>query len=128
MSRRWTTNRWNKGHTFSFVYRYRESARSSKIILQEQPVSALDRAVFWIEFVIRHRIAPHMQSPLADLPSLYSLHLDFILLCLLVVISARVLFSVTVYAGCWFKRQLLASNPEEKKNNDSEKTQSKKKQ
>lgn len=34
----------------------------------EQPIKPLDKAVFWIEYVIRHKGAAHLRSPAIDVP------------------------------------------------------------
>ncbi|EFA06497.2 UDP-glycosyltransferase UGT4 [Tribolium castaneum] len=36
--------------------------------LLDDPLTSLNRAVWWIEFVLRHRGAQHLRSPLADVP------------------------------------------------------------
>jgi len=47
--------------------RYREKARHRSIILRDTPTPALETAVFWTEYVIRHRGAPHLLSPARNL-------------------------------------------------------------
>ncbi|CAG9856842.1 unnamed protein product [Phyllotreta striolata] len=46
--------------------RYSLNAKKSSRILQDRPVKAIDEAVFWIEYVIRHQGAPHLRSPFLD--------------------------------------------------------------
>jgi glucuronosyltransferase len=45
-------------------------------VIRSQPQSALDRAVYWTEYVIRHKGAPHLRSVAADLPLYQYLLLD----------------------------------------------------
>ena len=40
---------------------YKENAMRLKMIHHDQPVKPLDRAVFWIEFVMRHKGAKHLR-------------------------------------------------------------------
>ncbi|XP_076273519.1 UDP-glycosyltransferase UGT5-like isoform X2 [Rhynchophorus ferrugineus] len=47
---------------------YREHIEKQFAIANDQPMSGLDTAIFWIEYVIRHKGAPHLRSPLLDLP------------------------------------------------------------
>ena len=36
--------------------------------LMEHPLKSVDKAVWWIEYVIRHKGAIHLRSPLAGMP------------------------------------------------------------
>ncbi|KDR22768.1 UDP-glucuronosyltransferase 2C1 [Zootermopsis nevadensis] len=46
---------------------YRENAQRLSRIYRDQPLTPLDQAVFWTEYVIRHKGAPHMRSASLDL-------------------------------------------------------------
>uniref|UniRef100_A0A8C3VPL0 UDP-glucuronosyltransferase n=1 Tax=Catagonus wagneri TaxID=51154 RepID=A0A8C3VPL0_9CETA len=46
---------------------YKENAMKLSRIHHDQPVKPLDRAVFWIEFVMRHKGAKHLRPALHDL-------------------------------------------------------------
>ncbi|XP_054422792.1 UDP-glucuronosyltransferase 2B31-like [Pteronotus mesoamericanus] len=46
---------------------YKENAMKLSRIQHEQPVKPLDRAVFWIEFVMRHKRATHLRPASYDL-------------------------------------------------------------
>lgn len=35
--------------------------------MRDQPISPIDNAIFWVEYVIRHRGAPHFRSAALDL-------------------------------------------------------------
>ncbi|XP_066998491.2 UDP-glycosyltransferase UGT5 [Anabrus simplex] len=63
---------------------YRENARRLSQLFHDRPQSALDTAVFWTEYVIRHRGAPHLRSAAVDLPLYQYLLLDVIAFLLLV--------------------------------------------
>ncbi|RZC42691.1 2-hydroxyacylsphingosine 1-beta-galactosyltransferase-like [Asbolus verrucosus] len=56
--------------------------------LLEQPLKPLDKAVWWVEYVIRHKGAEHLRSPLVDIP-FYQYYLFDVIIFL-------VLFSVMV--------------------------------
>ncbi|XP_071548829.1 UDP-glycosyltransferase UGT5-like [Panulirus ornatus] len=47
--------------------RYMSNVRKASALMQDQPESPLERAVFWTEYVIRHQGAPHLRSPAAQL-------------------------------------------------------------
>jgi glucuronosyltransferase len=46
---------------------YRENAQRVSRIYRDQPLTPLEQAVFWTEYVIRHKGAPHMRSAALDL-------------------------------------------------------------
>lgn len=37
------------------------------VLIQDNPLSAMDTALYWIEYVIRHKGAPHLRSAAQDL-------------------------------------------------------------
>jgi glucuronosyltransferase len=47
--------------------RYRENAQRLSRILTDQPLTPLEQAVYWTEYVIRHKGAPHLRSAVLDL-------------------------------------------------------------
>ncbi|XP_069450370.1 UDP-glucuronosyltransferase 2A1 isoform X2 [Ovis canadensis] len=72
---------------------YKENAMRLKMIHHDQPVKPLDRAVFWIEFVMRHKGAKHLR-PAAHNLTWYQYHsLDVI--CFLLACVATAVFLVT---------------------------------
>jgi glucuronosyltransferase len=48
-------------------YSYRENIQRLSRIYRDQPLTPLEQAVFWTEYVIRHKGAPHMRSAVLDL-------------------------------------------------------------
>ncbi|KAG3276505.1 UDP-glucuronosyltransferase 2B17-like, transcript variant X3 [Ictidomys tridecemlineatus] len=63
---------------------YKENAMKLSRIQHDQPVKPLDRAVFWIEFVMRHKGAKHLRVAAHDLSwfQYYSLDvIGFLLAC-----------------------------------------------
>ncbi|XP_069686790.1 UDP-glucosyltransferase 2-like [Periplaneta americana] len=57
---------------------YKENMRKMSTRLSDQPNSPLDRAVWWVEYVIRHRGARHLRSAAVDLTWYQYLLLDVI--------------------------------------------------
>ncbi|XP_063220952.1 UDP-glycosyltransferase UGT5-like [Bacillus rossius redtenbacheri] len=55
---------------------YAENAKRISRILRDGPMSPLDTAMFWIEYVVRHGGAPHLRSAAADLAWYQYLLLD----------------------------------------------------
>jgi glucuronosyltransferase len=59
-----------------------ENARRTSRIFRDRPQSALDTAIFWTEYVIRHGGAPHLQSAAMKLAWYQYLLIDVITLML----------------------------------------------
>ncbi|CAO2639481.1 UDP-glucuronosyltransferase 2A2 [Lemmus lemmus] len=67
---------------------YKENAMRLSRIHHDQPVKPLDRAVFWIEFVMRHKGAKHLRVAAHDLTWFQYHSLDVIAFLLACVASA----------------------------------------
>nr|XP_053653618.1 UDP-glycosyltransferase UGT5-like isoform X3 [Cherax quadricarinatus] len=63
-----------------FSRRYKENMLKMSEPLRDQPVPPTELAVFWTEYVIRHRGAPQLRSPAAQLSWVEFLMLDVIFL------------------------------------------------
>ncbi|XP_047422379.1 UDP-glucuronosyltransferase 2A3-like [Sciurus carolinensis] len=90
---------------------YKENAMRLSRIHHDQPVKPLDRAVFWIEFVMRHKGAKHLRPASHDLTwfQYYSLDvIGFLLACV-----ATVVFMVT--KCCLFSCQKIGKTVKKKK-------------
>lgn len=55
-------------------------------LAKDQPMSGLERAIWWTEYVIKHKGAKHLRSPALDLPFYQYLLVDVIGFCVLVVL------------------------------------------
>lgn len=42
--------------------RFGEAAAKASLIMQDNPTSIMDKAIFWIEYVVRHGGAPHLRT------------------------------------------------------------------
>ncbi|VTJ86041.1 Hypothetical predicted protein [Marmota monax] len=90
---------------------YKENAMKLSRIQHDQPVKPLDRAVFWIEFVMRHKGAKHLRVAAHDLSwfQYYSLDvIGFLLVCV-----ATVMFIIT--KCCLFCCQVFFKTGKKKK-------------
>ncbi|KAK4884577.1 hypothetical protein RN001_000848 [Aquatica leii] len=54
--------------------KYRERVKEIATLIGDIPLSGLDTAIWWIEYVLRHKGAKHLKSPAVDLP-LYQYYL-----------------------------------------------------
>uniref|UniRef100_A0A8C3VQR5 UDP-glucuronosyltransferase n=1 Tax=Catagonus wagneri TaxID=51154 RepID=A0A8C3VQR5_9CETA len=90
---------------------YKENAMRLSRIHHDQPVKPLDRAVFWIEFVMRHKGAKHLRPAAHDL-TWYQYHsldvIGFLLACV-----ATVIFLVTTC--CLFSYRKFGKTGKKKK-------------
>uniref|UniRef100_A0A8D2JS83 UDP-glucuronosyltransferase n=1 Tax=Sciurus vulgaris TaxID=55149 RepID=A0A8D2JS83_SCIVU len=90
---------------------YKENAMRLSRIHHDQPIKPLDRAVFWIEFVMRHKGAKHLRPASHDLTWFQYHSLDvigFLLACV-----ATVIFTVT--KCCLFSCQKIGKTGKKKK-------------
>jgi glucuronosyltransferase len=94
---------------------YRREARRRAAVYRDQPESPLDRAVFWTEYVLRHKGAPHLRCAGARLPwyQLYLLDVaaPVVALLFLIAIILRYLFRLV----CGSSKQQAASKIDKKK-------------
>ncbi|KAK4872661.1 hypothetical protein RN001_014690 [Aquatica leii] len=47
-------------------------------LVQDQPMSGIEKAIWWIEYVIRHNGTAHLRSPYLDMPAYQFFYLDMI--------------------------------------------------
>ncbi|XP_053692184.1 UDP-glycosyltransferase UGT5-like [Sabethes cyaneus] len=75
---------------------YQNNANRVSSLFRDNPVDPLQEAVFWIEYVIRHRGAPHLKSAAVRLPWYQYLLLDVVALAILIL-----------YVAIWISRKLF---------------------
>ncbi|XP_017775676.1 PREDICTED: 2-hydroxyacylsphingosine 1-beta-galactosyltransferase-like [Nicrophorus vespilloides] len=63
--------------------KYKQEVKRMQYLLKDQKESPLDRAIYWTEYVIRHRGAPHLQSTAKDLNFVQYFLLDVIAIIVL---------------------------------------------
>lgn len=69
---------------------------------RDQPMTPLETAIYWTEYVIRHRGAPHLRSASMDLGFVQYHNLDVFLMLTLSSLVALVI-SWKVTKCCWRK-------------------------
>jgi len=72
---------------FGGCYRYRENAQRLSRILRDQPRTPLEKAVYWTEYVIRQKGAPHLRSSVLDLAWYQYFLLDVIAVLAIATVS-----------------------------------------
>ena len=89
---------------FSFVHRYTERVRNVSALMRDQLDSPLDRAVYSIEYVIRHGGAPHLRTAARDLTLIQRGMLDVIL----VLTLASIALAYVIFLTCrWLAGKVL---------------------
>eukprot|EP00079_Xenopus_tropicalis_P020204 XP_012810865.1 PREDICTED: UDP-glucuronosyltransferase 2B17 isoform X1 [Xenopus tropicalis] len=82
---------------------YKENAMRLSRIHHDQPVKPLDSAVFWIEFVMRHKGAKHLRPASHEL-TWYQYHcldvIGFMFVCLLLFFYITITFLTFCYKKC----------------------------
>lgn len=88
--------------------KYENIIKRLSLLYRDRPQTALDTAVYWIEYVLRHNGAKHLQSDAVHLNffQLYSLDVIACILCA-IFITLNVMLCVlkTVYRMCDFSRK-----------------------
>ncbi|PWA23137.1 hypothetical protein CCH79_00002312 [Gambusia affinis] len=96
------------GHSFESAVKevlhkdsYKENIQRLSRLHQDQPMPPMDQATFWIEYVIRHKGAPHLRTEAYRMPW-YSYH------CLDVLLILMTSVAVVLYS---YNHTVLTPNP-----------------
>ncbi|XP_034452077.1 UDP-glucuronosyltransferase 2A2-like [Hippoglossus hippoglossus] len=79
---------------------YRENMRKLSNLQRDQPIKPLDHAVFWIEFVMRHKGAPHLRTESYKMSTVQYYSID-VIACLLAVSLAAFTIFISVVKFLW---------------------------
>ncbi|KAJ9595862.1 hypothetical protein L9F63_012943, partial [Diploptera punctata] len=70
---------------------YKENMKKVSVIFRDQPETPLEKAIYWTEYVLRHKGAKHLRARSVDMPLYQYLLLDVIAVLLIGVISVIIL-------------------------------------
>lgn len=73
--------------------RYGRKAKELSRLVRDEPMNPLDRAVYWVEYVIRHNGAKQLQSPVRNLNFFQYYSLDvmaFLIICIYVMVKSPI--------------------------------------
>lgn len=73
--------------TFILSSRYRENAKKTSALFRDNPLTPLEKAVYWIEFVARHGGTAHLRTAANDLHWFQRLLLDVVLVAVVLVVA-----------------------------------------
>ncbi|XP_026274905.2 UDP-glycosyltransferase UGT5-like isoform X1 [Frankliniella occidentalis] len=85
--------------------RYLKAARHTRTLIHDQKETPLERAVWWAEYVGRHRGAPHLRSPARDLYWHQVMMLDIAALLALAVLAVLLVAFLVVKYTVYFVRK-----------------------
>lgn len=71
------------------LFRYAENAKRRSKLMQDTPVKPLDLAMYWIEYVLRHRGTPHLRTASLDLKWYQRWMLD--------ILSVMIILAIVLY-------------------------------
>lgn len=86
--------------------KYSETVQQISKLFRDRPMSARETAIFWIEYVIRHHGAPHLQYPGVRLNFWQSNSLDVIAF---LIVAFYLIFKVIIFIGKFLKTKLSKS-------------------
>ncbi|KAJ8959687.1 hypothetical protein NQ318_021878 [Aromia moschata] len=71
---------------------YKNTVKKLKYLALDTPMTGIENAIWWIEYVVRHNGTKHLRNPIADLPSYQYYLLDVVgfliaLMCLIIWIT-----------------------------------------
>lgn len=73
-------------------FSYKENAKKLASLAKDQPMTGLEKVIWWTEYVIRNNGAKHLKNPAVELPLYQYFHLD-----VAVVIATFLLFTLAVF-------------------------------
>lgn len=71
---------------FTLIYRYKTNVINLKRLLLDEPLTTIDRAIWWIEYAIRNNGTKHIQNLMKNISWFQYLLLDVILTITITVI------------------------------------------
>uniref|UniRef100_A0A3P8TRZ4 UDP-glucuronosyltransferase n=1 Tax=Amphiprion percula TaxID=161767 RepID=A0A3P8TRZ4_AMPPE len=83
---------------------YRQNIQRMSRLHRDQPMAPMDQAVFWVEYVIRHKGAPHLRTEAYKMPW-YSYYCLDVLLLLLTAVTVLLMSTVAVFQFLCCRRQ-----------------------
>lgn len=84
---------------------YKENAKRRSAIMHDQQVKPIDKAIYWIEYVIRHKGAPHLHCAALDLSWYQRSMLDVLAIIAGAIFAVIFIFTFAVKTMCGKKRK-----------------------
>lgn len=77
----------------TYINRYKDTVSEVADVMTDQPMDSMEKAMYWIEYVIRHKGAEYLRAPAADVSWIRFLLVDVLTFISLIVL----LFIVVIY-------------------------------
>uniref|UniRef100_A0A2A4IVU8 UDP-glucuronosyltransferase n=1 Tax=Heliothis virescens TaxID=7102 RepID=A0A2A4IVU8_HELVI len=77
---------------------YRKNIIKLRDLMNDQPMPPLERGIWWIEHVLRHKGAKHLRSPAANISWSEYLELELVFTVLAIVLSALFILVAALYS------------------------------
>lgn len=83
-----------------YVSRFKQKALERSKIIKDRPQTALDTAVYWIEYVLRHEGAKHLNPARAKLNLYQALSLDVAVFFFLLILILLAIIYKSIWLIC----------------------------
>lgn len=94
--------------------KYKDNVQRLSNLYRDRPMSALQTAVYWVEYVLRHHGAPHLHYPGADLNIFQKLYVDIFIVIGVFLLAAFYVFR-KIYKKFFSKNQKNEEQEKDKK-------------
>ncbi|XP_041971707.1 UDP-glucosyltransferase 2-like [Aricia agestis] len=91
---------------------YRDNIKNLRTLILDQPQKPLERALWYIEHVLRHKGARHLRSPVANMSLAEFIELDMIVVAVVILLAMLVMAAAVLYKAY----RILTPSVKEKKN------------
>lgn len=95
-----------------FIFSYSNTIKRISTLYRDRPMSARETAAYWVEYVIRHHGAPHMQYPAVHQNFIQQNSLDVIAF---LIVSIYVVLKIISFVIRYFFRALCVKLKDVKK-------------
>ena len=99
-----TKDKLNKAISEVLKSKYKSSIQELRKRIYDQPMTSMEKAVFWTEYLIRNKNTKHLRYPGIDVPFYHKYCLDFIAIGMIVICLVCKFTQMTI------KRILFKSN------------------
>nr|XP_018900051.1 PREDICTED: UDP-glucuronosyltransferase-like isoform X3 [Bemisia tabaci]XP_018900052.1 PREDICTED: UDP-glucuronosyltransferase-like isoform X3 [Bemisia tabaci]XP_018900053.1 PREDICTED: UDP-glucuronosyltransferase-like isoform X3 [Bemisia tabaci]XP_018900054.1 PREDICTED: UDP-glucuronosyltransferase-like isoform X3 [Bemisia tabaci] len=94
--------------------RFKENIGKASKVFTDKPMSSLDTAIYWIEYVIRHEGAHHLKPLTVHMPWYQLFFLDVFVICAVIIFVVIYLFVKLVLFLC--RKRVIGRKPLKPKN------------
>lgn len=98
-------------HPSFYSFRYLQTAKKQSAFMRDRPMSPLQTAIYWVEFVCRHKGARHLRVAGTDLPWYQYFLVDVALFLLLgTLVTSIVIYFICRKICCLKSKQKVKKN------------------